>query len=110
MSVELSEDEDIAWAVRPNAYLLQERLSKKPYYGDRNIAIIKDADTMTAKAQNRLLKTLEEPHPGTVIILLSKNILNKIFHFFDIFVNIIWILLSNTEPDKISINPFCINF
>jgi len=27
MSVELSEDEDIAWAVRPNAYLLQERLN-----------------------------------------------------------------------------------
>jgi membrane-bound lytic murein transglycosylase F len=27
MSVELSEDEDIGWAVRPNAYLLQERLS-----------------------------------------------------------------------------------
>ena len=27
MSVELSEDEDIGWAVRPNAYLLQERLN-----------------------------------------------------------------------------------
>ncbi|MDP5075486.1 MAG: transglycosylase SLT domain-containing protein, partial [Flavobacteriales bacterium] len=27
MAVELSEDEDIAWAIRPNAYLLQERLT-----------------------------------------------------------------------------------
>ena len=55
---------------------LQTRLSNKPYVGERNIAIIKDADSMTLKAQNRLLKTLEEPQPGTVIILLSNNIQN----------------------------------
>lgn len=55
---------------------LQIRLSNKPYVGERNIAIIKDADSMTLKAQNRLLKTLEEPQPGTVIILLSNNIEN----------------------------------
>jgi len=51
---------------------LQEELKKKPM-GPRNLAIIKDADTMTVRAQNRLLKTLEEPFPGTVIILLSEN-------------------------------------
>ncbi len=51
---------------------LQEALKKKPL-GSRNMAIIKDADTMTARAQNRLLKTLEEPFDGTVIILLSEN-------------------------------------
>ncbi len=55
---------------------LQMRLSNKPYVGERNIAVIKDADSMTLKAQNRLLKTLEEPQPGTVIILLSNNIQN----------------------------------
>lgn len=55
---------------------LQTSLSKKPAAGERNIAIIKDADSMTIKAQNRLLKTLEEPHPGTVIMLLSNNIQN----------------------------------
>ncbi|MBK5245645.1 MAG: hypothetical protein JJE49_00065 [Peptostreptococcaceae bacterium] len=55
---------------------LQIRLSNKPYIGERNIAIIKDADSMTLKAQNRLLKTLEEPQPGTVIILLSNNVQN----------------------------------
>ncbi len=54
---------------------LQERLRIKPY-GERNIAIIKDADTMTIRAQNRLLKTLEEPAPGTVLILLSENMEN----------------------------------
>lgn len=53
-------------------FKLQAELKKKPV-GSRNMAIIKDADTMTVRAQNRLLKTLEEPFPGTVIILLSEN-------------------------------------
>lgn len=39
----------------------------------RNIALIQDADTMTPRAMNHLLKTLEEPAPGTVILLLSEN-------------------------------------
>ena len=51
---------------------LQAELQKKPL-GPRNLAIIKDADTMTKRAQNRLLKTLEEPYEGTVIFLLSEN-------------------------------------
>lgn len=55
---------------------LQARLKKKPYVGDRNIVILKDADTMTLRAQNRLLKTLEEPAAGTVMILLSENMEN----------------------------------
>lgn len=52
--------------------LLQENLKTKPA-GERNMAIIADADTMTARAQNRLLKTLEEPPGNAVIILLSDN-------------------------------------
>ena len=47
-----------------------------PTGGRRNIAIIEGADTMTPKARGRLLKTLEEPVPGTVIMLLSENIYN----------------------------------
>lgn len=54
---------------------MQERLKTKPY-GSRNIAVICDADTMTLRAQNRLLKTLEEPPAGTILILLSENIEN----------------------------------
>ncbi|HWQ77417.1 MAG TPA: hypothetical protein VN381_01310 [Anaerovoracaceae bacterium] len=57
---------------------LQSRLKKKPYVGDRNIVILQDADTMTLRAQNRLLKTLEEPAPGTVMILLSENMENLV--------------------------------
>ena len=55
---------------------LQERLTMKPMVGVRNIAIIEDADTMTVRAQNRLLKTLEEPAGNAIIILLSENIEN----------------------------------
>ncbi|MCI8609844.1 MAG: hypothetical protein HFE73_09390 [Firmicutes bacterium] len=54
-------------------FQLQEKLKLVPTGGQRNLAIIKDADTMTPRAQNRLLKTLEEPAPGTVILLLSEN-------------------------------------
>lgn len=53
---------------------LQTKLMNVPSgVGGRNIAIIEDADTMTVRAQNRFLKTLEEPEPGTVIMLLSEN-------------------------------------
>ncbi len=52
---------------------MQSRLRKKPFAGERNIAIIENADTMTPKAQNRLLKTLEEPLGKNIIILLTEN-------------------------------------
>lgn len=52
---------------------LQGRLAMKPYAGNRHIVVMEDADTMTLRAQNRLLKTLEEPTPGTVFILLCAN-------------------------------------
>ncbi len=52
---------------------LQDRLSKKPVEGARSMAIIENADSMTPRACNRFLKTLEEPAPGTVILLLVEN-------------------------------------
>ncbi|MDR3242982.1 MAG: hypothetical protein LBT34_03540 [Clostridiales Family XIII bacterium] len=52
---------------------LQRRLKNKPYISDRIIAVITDADRLTAQSQNKLLKTLEEPNPGDIIILLSEN-------------------------------------
>lgn len=73
--------EDVVWiqaeggSIKDEAIeALQARLKKKPYVGDRTAVIIKQADTMTLRAQNRLLKTLEEPTVGTVILLLSENI------------------------------------
>ena len=55
---------------------LQANLKMTPTGGDRNIAIIYGCDGMTPRAQNRFLKTLEEPAPGTVILLLSENMEN----------------------------------
>ena len=52
---------------------LQVRLKEKPTAGDHNMAIVSGGDTMTARAQTRFLKTLEEPPEGTVIMILSEN-------------------------------------
>ena len=52
---------------------LQARLKNKPYGGDRNVALIAQADRMNTAAQNKLLKTLEEPPGRAVIILISAN-------------------------------------
>ena len=52
---------------------LQSDLMTIPTGGERNFAIIQNGDSMTERAQNRLLKTLEEPGPGTVIFILSEN-------------------------------------
>lgn len=53
---------------------LQEVLLSKPYDGNRTVVIIDKADTITERAQNRLLKTLEEPEPTVIIILLTEKI------------------------------------
>lgn len=54
---------------------LQVKLKNKPN-NERNIALIKECDTLTVRAQNRLLKTLEEPPHGTVMILTCRNMEN----------------------------------
>lgn len=44
-----------------------------PATGRWTVRIVDDADTMTAEAANSLLKTLEEPLPGVVIILVTSR-------------------------------------
>ncbi len=48
-------------------------LSTKPFEGKGKALIIRDADLIDAAGQDTLLKTLEEPPPGRVIILLSER-------------------------------------
>ncbi|MDI6802045.1 MAG: DNA polymerase III subunit delta' [Thermodesulfovibrionales bacterium] len=50
-----------------------EALSLKPYEGGEKIVIIDDADVMNINAANAFLKTLEEPPPDSLIILVSSN-------------------------------------
>jgi DNA polymerase-3 subunit delta' len=50
---------------------MSEFLTLKPARGDSKVAILDDADDLSIAAANSLLKTLEEPPTGTVLILIS---------------------------------------
>ncbi|MEA2498725.1 MAG: polymerase subunit delta [Actinomycetota bacterium] len=47
--------------------------ARSPFEGRFKVFIIEEAERMNPQAQNALLKTLEEPQPDTVFILLSGN-------------------------------------
>jgi DNA polymerase-3 subunit delta' len=48
-------------------------LGLKPMHGTRRIAIVNDADDLSDEAANAFLKTLEEPPPGAVLILIGTS-------------------------------------
>jgi DNA polymerase III subunit delta' len=50
---------------------LKRELSRKSFSGGYKVCLIDDADKMNLQAENALLKTLEEPTPDTVIILIT---------------------------------------
>ncbi|HWP01338.1 MAG TPA: DNA polymerase III subunit delta' [Methylococcus sp.] len=52
---------------------LIERLSLKPQYAHFRVVLIRPAHAMNPAAANSLLKTLEEPDPRTLMILLSEH-------------------------------------
>lgn len=52
---------------------LQREFAKTTVESKCKIYIIEHADRMTIKAANSLLKFLEEPHPGTIAILLTEQ-------------------------------------
>ncbi|HEY6911869.1 MAG TPA: DNA polymerase III subunit delta' [Myxococcales bacterium] len=52
---------------------LARRLSLMALRGRRKIAIVTPADALNERAQNTLLKTLEEPPPATTFLLLSEH-------------------------------------
>jgi len=54
--------------------LLQHEFSKKAVESERKFYMIYHADQMTSSAANSLLKFLEEPHPGTIAILITENV------------------------------------
>jgi DNA polymerase-3 subunit delta' len=49
------------------------RIALKPARGRRKVAIIDDADLLNEESANCLLKTLEEPPPGSVLILVGTS-------------------------------------
>ncbi len=56
----------------PQIAQIGERLRVRPI-GERNVAVILGAEGMNEQAQNKLLKTLEEPAGDSVILLLCGN-------------------------------------
>jgi DNA polymerase-3 subunit delta' len=48
-----------------------ERSAYRPFEGRRRVVIIDDAEQIVLAAQDALLKTLEEPPPGTIFVLVS---------------------------------------
>jgi DNA polymerase-3 subunit delta' len=48
-------------------------LAMKPYSGRRRVAVIDDADTINPEGANALLKTLEEPPPHSLLILVGTS-------------------------------------
>ncbi|MBI5142268.1 MAG: DNA polymerase III subunit delta' [Nitrospirae bacterium] len=52
---------------------IDESLGKKAFEGGRKVVVVRQADTMNSAAANAFLKTLEEPPPESVIILVSSR-------------------------------------
>ncbi len=53
-------------------------LGVKPFFGGRKVGIINDADQMNEEGANCLLKTLEEPPPKSVIILIGTSLAKQL--------------------------------
>lgn len=52
---------------------MQRNIAVKPYEGDRKVYILKRTETMKDAAQNSMLKILEEPEEGAVLILIANS-------------------------------------
>jgi DNA polymerase III subunit delta' len=52
---------------------LCHNLALRPRFGSRRVAIIDDADLLWQESANALLKTLEEPPPGVLLILIGTS-------------------------------------
>lgn len=50
---------------------LEQSMQRKPLLGSAKVAVIREADRLQPQAANAFLKTLEEPPPGSLILLLS---------------------------------------
>ena len=52
---------------------LQSALRLRNAEGERRVAVIADAEWLNAEAQNALLRLLEEPPPGTLVVLVARS-------------------------------------
>ena len=52
---------------------MQRNIAVKPYEGDRKVYILRRMETVKEPGQNAMLKVLEEPEEGTVLILTANS-------------------------------------
>lgn len=52
---------------------LQRQIALSPFQAEHRVVLIEDAARMTTPASNALLKTLEEPPPNVILILLAET-------------------------------------
>lgn len=52
---------------------LQKEFGYRGMESNQKLVVIESAETMTVQAANSLLKFIEEPYPGTTVILLTEN-------------------------------------
>jgi len=52
---------------------LKREAAYGPYEGPRKIFIVEDAEAMRAEAANSLLKIVEEPPPGVIMVLIAES-------------------------------------
>ena len=52
---------------------VQQALSLRPVEGGRRVVVVADAEWLNLEAQNALLRTLEEPPPGTHFVLITAS-------------------------------------
>src|SRR5687767_5824992 len=57
-------------------------IAMKPFIGGRRVAIIDDADYLNSEGANSRLKTLEEPPPRSVLILIGTSAARQLPTFF----------------------------
>lgn len=55
------------------ARIIKQHFSLKPYSAKGRAVVLEDAATLTAEAQNALLKTLEEPPANAILILAASS-------------------------------------
>jgi DNA polymerase-3 subunit delta' len=68
--VRLIEDENNSLKIE-QIRQMQREINLKPYEGRKKVYIIDNAHNLTAESSNALLKTLEEPPPESLIILVT---------------------------------------
>ncbi|MCX6702622.1 MAG: hypothetical protein NTW60_02035 [Candidatus Wolfebacteria bacterium] len=56
-----------------SARLLKNFLYQKPIFSEKRAVIIRDSEDMTPEAQNAVLKIVEEPPTGSLIIFIVRN-------------------------------------